>query len=209
MLQLLKNSIIASGLAVLGLVAPPAFASDLCATVVDLAHLPLPSASVNAIHLATGKSYAGQTANDGRTCVSGLPEGLYSVEAHLPGFLHVRYYPVRVTPLAKQYLSFSLPFAEIREGGVVDESTLAGTLSSDGIAVDSATVCMTSASTSLKTCTTTNDLGEYVLLGPADNYDVEIRTRGGAVCKSRVDMSVAGIYRNRLSMDPSSGAKGR
>src|ERR1022692_396309 len=167
MFRLLKKAVIVS-LSALGLATPTlAFASELCATVVDSAHLPLPSASVKATHLETGKPYAGQTGNDGKTCVSGLPEGLYSVEAHLAGFLYVRYYPVRVGPSAKQNLSFSLPFAEITEGGVGDESTLTGTLRKDGIAVDSATVCMTSASTSLKTCTTTNDLGEYVLLGPA------------------------------------------
>jgi hypothetical protein len=153
------------------------------------------------MNLQSGKSFAGKTDKDGQVCLSGIPEGLYAVETHLMGFLHVRYYPVRVVALARQKLSFSLPFAEITEGGLGDESTLTGTLLKAGAAVVSAEVCMIKLPGDAKTCTATNDVGEYVLLGPAGTYQTEVRTIDGAIYGSRINMSVPGIYRNQLTLD--------
>jgi hypothetical protein len=167
----------------------------------DLGRMPLPSASVTATNLASGKSYAARSDKNGTACFSGIPEGLYAIEASLTGFLHVRYYPVRVVPTVKQTLSFWLPFGEITEGGLGEESTLSGTLLKGGTPVEGAEVCMATAIGSQRTCTVTNDLGEYRLLGPAGIYRTEIRTKDGKVYKSKVDMSAPGTYRNRLSLD--------
>jgi hypothetical protein len=132
-----------------------------------------------------------------------MPEGLYSVEASLPGFLHVKYYPVRTVPMAKQTLSFSLPFAEITEGGLGGESTLTGTLLAAGLPVESAEVCIIGVAGGPRTCTVTNELGEYALWGPAGVYLTEIHTREGRAYKSKVDMSAPGFYRNRLTLEAS------
>jgi Carboxypeptidase regulatory-like domain len=180
-----------------------ALATDLCAVVMDYARLPLPSASVNVTNLTTGKSYAVRSGKDGTACLSGIPEGLYSVEASLTGFLHVKYYPVRTVALAKQTLSFLLPFAEVTEGGLGQESTLVGTLLKGGVPVGSAEVCMIGVTAAPRTCTVTDELGEYALLGPAGVYITEIRTRDGQLYKSKVDLSSPGVYRNRLSLDAS------
>jgi hypothetical protein len=178
----------------------PVIASDICATVMDYARLPLPSAILNATNLITGKSYAAKSDQKGVACFAGIPEGLYSIEAGLEGFLHVRYYPLRVTSSQTQKLTFWLPFAEINEGGFTEESILSGTLLASGSAVESAEVCIEGAAGSPRTCTVTNDLGEYALVVPAGVYQTQIRTRGGKVYKSKVDISVPGTYRNRLSL---------
>ncbi|HWB85862.1 MAG TPA: carboxypeptidase-like regulatory domain-containing protein [Bryobacteraceae bacterium] len=178
-----------------------AFASGLCATVMDYARLPLPAASLNVRSLMTGKSYVAKTDKSGSACLPELPEGLYSVEASLVGFLHVRYYPVRLIAAEKVALSFSLPFGDLTEGGFSEESTLSGTLLKGGSPVESAQVCITETSGGSRTCTVTNDLGEYALIGPAGTYTTEIRTRDGKIYKSKIDMSVQDIYRNRLSVD--------
>jgi hypothetical protein len=162
-LQLKQDVFIWVGALIL-LTGSPVFASTLCAAVMDYARLPLPSVSLNATNLATGKAYVARTDKNGTACFVDIPEGLYSVEASLTGFLHVKYFPVRVTPSAKERLSFWLPFAEVTEGGIGQESTLSGTLLNNGSPLESAEVCMIRTVGASRTCTVTNDLGEYALV---------------------------------------------
>lgn len=179
----------------------PLLASDLCVTVMDYSQLPLGSVFINATNLGTGKLYTARTDTKGFGCVSEIPAGLYSVETSLKGFLHVRYYPVRVTPSVKQRLTYWLPFAEISEGGIAEDSTLSGTLIKEGGPVQAAEVCIVVGAD--RNCTVTNDLGEYALVGAPAVYVAEIRTRDGKLYKSKIDMSTPGIYRNRLSVNDS------
>jgi hypothetical protein len=72
-------------------------AAELCLRVADEGQQPLPAARVHVVSLGDGQAHDRQTDANGSSCLSGLPEGLYSVEASLQGFLHVRYYPVRVS----------------------------------------------------------------------------------------------------------------
>ncbi len=188
-------------LAAVLLAGSSAFAADLCAKVMDYGRMPLPAASVNAANLRTGESYVAKSDKSGTACFLGLPEGLYSVEASLSGFLHVRYYPVRVVAMAKQRISFWLPLGEITEGGLGDESTLSGTLVQAGSPVEAAEICIAATARTPRKCTVTNDLGEYALQVPAGMYTVEVHTRDGKEHMSKVDVSAPGIYRNRLSVD--------
>jgi Carboxypeptidase regulatory-like domain len=206
MLQL-KQTACAQALMLMLLSGSSTFAAEVCASVMDYAGMPLPAASVSATNLTTGKSYAAKSDKNGVACLSGIPEGLYSVEASLTGFLHVKYYPVRAVPLAKQTLSFWLLFGEISEGGLGDDSTLSGTLLKGGVPVEAAKICITANTGVPKTCTVTNEIGEYALQGPPGVYATEIHTKDGKVYRSQIDMSTPGIYRNRLSLD--SGTKER
>jgi hypothetical protein len=101
-------------------------ASEMCVTVNDSEDRPLPNAWINVIELVAAsadhdlaaKSYNKSADSNGSACFT-LPEGTYSVEAGVMGFLNVRYYPVRLTypnPLA---LLFRLPIGDVTEGGVV------------------------------------------------------------------------------------------
>jgi hypothetical protein len=171
----------------------------------DYAQLPLPSASLNATNLTTGKAYAARSDKSGGACFSSIPEGLYSIEASLAGFLHVKYFPVRVTSSATERLSFWLPFGEITEGGIGQESTLSGTLLDGNSPVESAEVCLIGTGGAPRTCTVTNDLGEYALVVPSGAYQAETRTRDGKVYKSTINASVPGIYRNRLTLATGGG----
>jgi hypothetical protein len=173
----------------------------------DYAKLPLPSATITATNLGTGKAYQARSHKDGSACISEVPEGLYSVEASLTGFLHVKYFPVRITASETAKLSFWLPFGEIEEGGIGQESTVSGTLLSRGLPAEAAEICLLRVDTAAKSCTITNDLGEYALVVPPGAYDTEVRTKGGAVYKSRIDVSTPGIYRNRLSLETAGGRR--
>src|SRR5579859_6999405 len=71
--------------------------SSICVKVVDVIDAPLAQATVRIERLSNQLgSYAATTDSKGTACTGHLPEGLYSVEVSLVGFLNVRYYPVRV-----------------------------------------------------------------------------------------------------------------
>src|SRR5262245_51077628 len=100
----------------------PLAAASLCVHVTDPANLPLPDASLTAVNLVTGKIFSERTDRSGKACASAVPEGLYSVEVGMAGFLNVRYHPVRIGPAAASSLKFQLPFGEITEGPLAQEA---------------------------------------------------------------------------------------
>lgn len=175
-------------------------AAELCAHVADPSRLPLPSASVHATNLHTGKAYRASSNSNGAACLPHIPEGLYAVETSLAGFLNIRYYPVHVTYPSKTVLYFSLPIAEVNEGGVGQESTISGTLNQDSVPLADAKICILGDGDSQIACNTTNDLGEYALLVVPGVYGVEVCTRRGKQYKSTIDVSTPGIYRDKLEI---------
>jgi hypothetical protein len=163
----------------------------------DYANLPLPGASIVVTELVEGSHYNAKTDANGRACLPKLPEGIYSVEAVLAGFMNVRYYPVRVAYPATTKLSFRLPFSEITEGGFAEEAVLSGTLRLRGKPLINAEVCALE-SNGKKHCTTATDTGEYSLSLAPGTYDVQIRTFEGKRLHSKVDLTTPGTYRDSL-----------
>jgi hypothetical protein len=203
MLQVIHQKSAAFVLFALVSLCTSAKAASLCVSVSDPANLPLPEASLNAVNLGMNKRFTGRTDRAGKACLSALPEGLYSVEVGLPGFLNVRYYPVRIAPVATHELRFQLPFGEITEGGLAQEATLSGTLKQDDVPVQSAKICIFengSESAVPVACDVTNDLGEYAIVVPTGFYTVELRLPHGAIQRSKVDLSVSGFHRNLLTV---------
>jgi hypothetical protein len=151
--------------------------------------------------LKTNKLYTGQADSNGKACITSLPEGLYSVEAGLAGFLNVRYYPVRVKYPAVEQLQFRLPLGEITEGLLSQEATVAGTLKVGDNPVEGANICILELEHNTRvTCARTNDLGEYALSLPPGVYAVETRMLDGAVHHSKINVSAPGSYRNLITV---------
>jgi hypothetical protein len=175
-------------------------AAELCVKVTDYGDLPLPQAVVSVINLAKANEYRARTDSKGSACIVGVEEGLYSVEAGLEGFLNVRYHPVRITYPAKTQLTFRLPFSEITEGGLAQDVMLSGTLQHEGKPFSIARVCVVSGKANDRRCVTATELGEYALSVPPGVYTVDVRTAQGAEYRTKVDVSVAGIYRNRITI---------
>jgi hypothetical protein len=176
-------------------------ASTLCVRVVDPANLPLPAAWVNIAELKTSALYTLQTDTAGKACATKLPEGLYSVEVGLTGFLNVRYYPVRVTTDWTKELEFRLPLGEAIYESVSQEAIFSGTLKTDEGGLAGAKICVKgTANDRLITCTTTNDLGEYVLVVPPGSYNIELRAPGGRIYQSKIAAPAVGQYRDRISI---------
>jgi hypothetical protein len=181
-----------------------ALADAICSKVVDPGDRPLPNAALKIVDLSDAtKHYVGQTDREGNLCISKIPEGLYSVEASLPGFLNVRYYPVRVVFPREVHLEFRLPIGYIGEGGIAPESVLNGTLKRGGEPAGGIKICLfDGASTTPSACDNTDDLGEYALTVAPGKYAVELSDRGKLKMPRRqIDLSVAGQYRDRLSLD--------
>ncbi len=192
----------------LGLGPLLAYASELCVAVSDSSDLPLPGASVKATDLIAkkgekfgAKAYNKSTDSKGRACLT-LPEGTYAVEVGLPGFLNVRYYPVRVTYPTSLALTFRLPVGDVTEGGLGRDAILSGTLPFEGKPVEGARICLfRKTKTAPVICRTTNAFGEYLLTVPPGIYRTEIRTARGELYRSSIDVPVPCDYRNRIGID--------
>ena len=176
-----------------------ALGSELCVTVMDYARSPLPRATVKAVDLSSAKEFQAQSSRDGLACLAPLPAGRYSVEVSAQGFLQVVYRPVRVEAGPPTRLSFWLPFGDIEEGGIGSEATVSGALLTTGGPVSGAQICLVGKSGSLRICTATNQLGEYVLVVPIGVYACEISMGPKQVKRSSIDVSTPGTYRDRLS----------
>jgi hypothetical protein len=177
-------------------------ASGVCAKVSDYAELPLHDARVTVTDLQTNKLRTARTDRSGVGCVSGIPEGLYSVEVGQAGFLNVRYYPVHLAPLVTQQLQFRLPFGEITEGGIAGEAVLSGTLRQGEAPIAGVTICFSSGGERdpPAACTATDDIGEYAVSLPPGSYRVEVRVPGAAIQRSIIEVPSPGLYRNRITL---------
>jgi hypothetical protein len=181
-------------------------ASEMCVRVDDYADLPLPNAWVNVTDLrntgvdsTTVRTFNKSTDSRGKACLA-VPEGTYSVEAGLTGFLNVRYYPVRVVYPNPVELSFRLPVGDVIEGGVSPEALLSGTLQLDGSAIEGAKICVLQQSgPGVVVCGLTNVFGEYALSVPPGVYRTELRTPRGQIYRSTVDVRHPGHYRDRVT----------
>jgi len=179
-------------------------ADAICSKVVDPGDQPLPNAALKIVGLSDpARHYTGQTDREGKVCIGNIPEGLYSVEASMTGFLNVRYYPVRVVFPREVHLEFRLPIGYIGEGGIAPESVLSGTLKRSGEPVGGIKICLFEGNSTTPTaCDTTDDIGEYALTVAPGKYAVELSDRGKLQMPRRpIDLSVAGQYRDRLSFD--------
>jgi len=178
-------------------------ASTLCLRVSDYGDMPLQGAWVNIVNLQSNKLYTERTDPDGRACITQIPEGLYSVETGLTGFLNVRYYPVRVKYPAVQQLQFRLPFGEINEGPLVQEASIAGTLKQGDTPTKGVTICIFQVERDTPlTCATTTNLGEYAFSLPPGMYIAEVRLPGGETQRSKIDVTTAGSYTNLITVMP-------
>lgn len=176
--------------------------ASICVQVTDVEDQPLPGARITAMSLQGGQFFHATSDGRGMACISRLPTGQYAVEAGLGGFLHVRYYPVRVPAAGKIKLRFSLPFGEITEGSLAPEAILNGTLRRAGRIVPGAKMCFyrgDSPGSPPVTCVTTDDLGEYALVLPVGIYNIDIYAGASRVKQSQVEMSKPGIYRNAVA----------
>ena len=183
-----------------------AFAASVCATVVDPADIPLPHASIKIASLSeVARHYEGVTNDQGKVCMRAVPEGIYSVEASLGGFLNVRYYPVRINRTDAPNpvdLSFRLPISWVGEGLLVKESIISGSLKAENHGKSGIRICLFREGALLPTaCDITDDIGEYAVAVQPGLYWVEMSTLDkNVLLRRKINLSVPGIYRDRLSL---------
>jgi hypothetical protein len=120
--------------------APPAGAQTasggLAGRVVDEKKAALPGVAVAASDRATGFRRTTVSAGDGAFRLSGLPVGVYTVEAELDGYAKVTVAEVKVSVATERMLEISMAPAKVAEAiTVVDEAPLVQTSPAVGTAV--------------------------------------------------------------------------
>lgn len=192
------------GIALTVCVPGVSLAGAICAHIVDPGNLPLPHAVLNVSNLSTtAQHYAGEADHDGNVCIDHIAEGLYAVEVSMSGFLNVRYYPVKMIFPHTTQLEFRLPFGNVNGDTFSPESILSGTLKRKGEPVEGVNICLYQNHANMPSvCDKTDDIGEYALTVPTGTYELEMSDRGKVLAPRRpIDLSVAGLYRDRLSLD--------
>lgn len=189
-----------STLLLASLAAQIALPSSVCVSVRDPAKYPLRGATVTVTALLEDKREVQYADDKGAACFKDLPEGWYVIEAGgVPGFLNVRYYPVRFVPERTSTVNFELPIGETTEGGVNPEALVAGTLKLQGKPVAAAQICFRRRlATSPAQCVHTTGDGEYVLYVLPGDYQIDI-TAGAKVSSSTLHVLAGATYRNPLA----------
>ncbi len=181
--------------------------SEMCVIVLDETSQPLPRAQVKAVNLSSGKSREERTDSRGNACFPKLPEGAYSVEADLQGFVSAKYFPLSISYLRKRLLTIRLPLSSTGGDVVGQEVTLSGTLRRGGRIAERVSICLFRPDGSRVACTTTDDLGEYALEASPGVYQVELRPASGGPYRSQIDLSSPGAaYHDRLTLPGGQGS---
>lgn len=170
--------------------------------VVDETGGPLPGAKVTA-HKVSGEQFdeSSQTDSQGRYSFPELPDGEYSIEGTLAGFVSVSYKPVRIYFPAQVAWNFVLSVAAFGGDAVYASSELVGELRWKGARVSRANVCLiTPGGPHRPVCTATNRLGQYFLDVPPGTYIVTVDGEGGLKSRQPLDMTAAGEYRNKITL---------
>ena len=163
----------------------------------------LPSATVT-VHKLSGDHLdeSSQTDSQGRYSFAELPDGEYSVEAVLTGFVSVSYKPVRIYFPAGAWWNFVLTVAGFGHDAVYASSEVVGELLWRGARVSTANICLTrSDGPHQPICTVTNRLGQYFLDVPTAIYVVTVDKGGDLHTTERLDLTTAGQYRNKIAVE--------
>jgi|HubBroStandDraft_1064217.scaffolds.fasta_scaffold126597_2 hypothetical protein len=170
--------------------------------VVDEGGGTLPRATIT-VHKLSGEQFeqSSLTDSEGRYSFAELPDGVYSVEGALAGFVSLSYRPVRIYFPAQVHWDFELRVAGFGGDAVYASSDLVGELTWEGARVPKAKVCLTRPGGPYgPVCTTTNGLGQYFLEVPPGVYVATVDSGVGTQVQQRVDLSTAGEYRNALAL---------
>jgi hypothetical protein len=142
-----------------------------------------------------------QTDSGGSYSFPELPDGEYSVEATLRGFVGVSYKPVRIYFPAQVRRDFVLAVAFVGGDAVYASSELVGELIWKGARVPRANICLFRLDGPYRpTCTSTNGLGQYYLDVPPEKYNSTVSGDGGLSVSQSLDLSTPGEYRNKIKL---------
>jgi iron complex outermembrane receptor protein len=89
-------------------------------TVNDVAGKPIPSAAVSVRNESTGSARQATAGTDGRFSVTGLPEGLYTIEASAPSFATSRRTGLKLAADGTENVSMSLNVGELSQSITVE-----------------------------------------------------------------------------------------
>ena len=174
----------------------------LCIQVLDPMGKPLPFASIVAIrqgeHLETIKV---QTDPKGWACVMSFSAAVYSIEGGAPGFVNVRFSPLRIRSGVTRTYKMNLPIGDIHEGGISWDVIVAGQLTQDGTPLGQAEMCFRSSSEAIPViCSTTSHEGRYSLSLRNGPYELVFTTAKGIRVTRKIDLSLEQRYVDKIKL---------
>lgn len=91
----------------------PDMAATVAGTVLDVAGKPIPNAAVSVKNESTGTTHQTPTGADGKFSVTGLPEGVYTIEASSPSFATSRRTGLKLAASGSENVTLSLNVGEL------------------------------------------------------------------------------------------------
>lgn len=191
LLHLIAAGIVAQNApAVSGRVLDPTF-QPIAGSRVVLRSLSKPESSVTA-----------QTDSSGRFRMDLVPNGTYYLEASKPGFLNVRYHPIRVRFSRPVEQEFVLPFdwgAVIRNELPGQLATLTGELFINGKPLAGVDLCAINSGG--RVCTTTNEIGQYALQVRPGTYQVTVQRGRDVIARQNLHLLQASEYVDLITIE--------
>lgn len=178
---------------------------NLCVTTKDPAGQPLPGVTVM---ITKHKDAAAsipfdvtqtRTDSDGKACFFKIPDGSYSVELTMHGFLTATYQPVRVDILRPALLELTMLFGHVIELDISRIARVSGVLRFRNETNAEARICVyDNESRLLINCSRSDRFGQFGLLVEPGTYFIEVTRKDTVYLKKTVTIPNAGTFRDLL-----------
>lgn len=182
-----------------------AVGGNLCVTTKDPTGQPLPGVTVT---ITKQKDAAGsipfevtqtRTESNGQACFFKIPDGSYSVELKLHGFLTSTYEPVRVDILRPALLEMVMLFGQVIELDLSRNAKISGVLRFRNETNAEARVCVyDNESRLLVSCSRSDRFGQFGLLVEPGTYLIEVTRKDTVYLRKSVTIPSAGTFRDLI-----------
>jgi hypothetical protein len=139
---------------------------------------------------------------DGLYAVRDIPDGTYSLEASLSGYLSVAYYPVRVEFPKTYNLNYQLPALITNPDELRTEARVFGVAMLGLKLVGGLKVCLSKpGSADLPSCGYTDGMSRFFIAVPAGGYELSVFNGGNLCATHKLGMLVTGDLRRDIVID--------
>ena len=182
-----------------------AVGGNLCVTTKDPTGQPLPGVTVM---ITKQKDAAAsipfdvtqtRTDSNGKACFFQIPDGSYSVELTMHGFLTATYRPVRVDILRPALFEMVMLFGQVIELDVSRIARISGVLRFRNETNAEARICVyDNDSRNLVNCSRSDRFGQFGLLVEPGTYFIEVTRKDTVYLRKSVTIPNAGTFRDLI-----------
>jgi hypothetical protein len=165
----------------------------------DASNAPIAGATVTLQMIGKPQeTFTAKTGKDGIYEFREVPDGSYSIEAGMKGYVSVRYAPIHILFPFGFERDFRLPADEVYESDAPDKAHVAGELKVADKPIGGVRVCLRRRQEEF--CTTTNRLGQYSLLVPPGSWLAVVTAQKdkSVLWRQRLQLAKPGEYRDQI-----------